>query len=214
MLSFWTLSAALAAYLVVSSILSFSRNLRNARKTGLPIVVSPVDHMNPLWVIFQKPLGPLLAKLPFGLGSWVRYNRLSWYFEDKYAMFQEHGKVFIHVTPGMNELHSVDPEVNSQILGRRKDFEKPEQILKSVILYGDSITSVTGSEWQRHRRITAPPFNERNCRLVWDESLNQAGQLATYWSSRGSQGTTPILEDTCKCSHHGQTCISVRIAAI
>lgn len=199
MLSYWVLAVSPAIYLFVTSVLSFLTNLRNAQKTGLPIVISPVDHMNPVWVVLQKPLSGLLASLPFGLGSWVRYNTLSWFFDDKCAMHKEHGKVFIHVTPGMNELHSIDPEANAQILSRRKDFEKPEKILKSVILYGDSITSVTGSEWQRHRRITAPPFNERNCRLVWDESLDQASQMASHWSSLGPEGTTPILEDICEC---------------
>lgn len=200
MLSYWMLAVSPAIYLFISSILSFYNNLRLAQKTGLPIVISPVDHMNPVWVVLQKPLSGLLANLPFGLGSWVRYNKLSWFFDDKYAMHQEHGKVFIHVTPGMNELHSIDPEANAQILSRRKDFEKPERILKAVALYGDSVTSVTGSDWQRHRRITAAPFNERNCRLVWDESLDQATQLASHWSSRGPGGTTPILVDTCECS--------------
>lgn len=194
MISFWALVAALPTYLLVSSIISFLTNLRNAKKTGLPIVISPIDHLNPLWVAFQKPLGPLLAKLPFGLGNWIRYNKLSWFFDDKYRMHEEHGKVFLHVTPGMNELHSIDPETNAQIFARRKDFEKPEKILKSVTIYGDSITSVTGPDWQRHRRITAPPFNERNCRLVWDESLTQSGQLAKYWSAR-SDGISPIVRD-------------------
>lgn len=204
MLSYSVLAAAPAIYLVISTILSFLRNLRNAQKSGLPIVISPVDFMNPVWLVLQKPLSPLLAKLPFGLGSWVRYNQLSWYFDDKYAMHQEHGKVFIHVTPGMNELHSIDPEANAQILSRRSDFEKPDRILESVKPYGDSVTSVTGLDWQRHRRITVPPFNERNCMLVWDESLDQARQLALYWSSRGLGGTTPILDDTSECPFAAQ----------
>lgn len=80
-------------------------------------------------------------------------------------------------------------------LARRKDFEKPEKILKAVTVYGDSISSVTGSEWQRHRRITAPPFNERNCRLVWDESLGQSAQLVSYWSARGSGGICSLTQD-------------------
>lgn len=195
MIPSWVLFVAPAVYLLVSSLISFSINLRSAKKTGLPVVVSPVDHMNPFWVALQKPLRPFLESLPFGLGSFVRYSHLSWYFEDKYQMHAEHGKVFMIVTPGMNELHSVDPAVNSQVFSRKKDFEKPEKILKSVAIYGDSIASVTNADWQRHRRITVPPFNERNCKLVWGECLSQADQLVSYWSEQGSGGIASTTKD-------------------
>lgn len=191
----WLVFVGPAVYLLVSSLISFSKNYHAAKKTGLPIVVSPFDHMNPFWVALQKPLRPFLESLPFGLGSFVRYSHLSWYFEDKYRMHAEHGKVFLIVTPGMNELHSVDPDVNSQVFSRRKDFEKPEKILRAVAIYGDSIASVTNADWQRHRRITVPPFNERNCKLVWSESLSQADQLATYWSGQGPDGITTTTND-------------------
>lgn len=184
-------------YLLVASIVSFSNNFHAAtyRRTGLPVVISPVDHLNPVWIALQKPLRPFLENLPFGLGSFVRYSHLSWFFDDKYRMHEEHGKIFMVVTPGMNELHSVDPDVNSQILSRRKDFEKPEKILKAVVIYGDSIASVTNKDWQRHRRITVPPFNERNCKLVFNESLRQADQLASYWSGHGSEGIATSTKD-------------------
>lgn len=195
MAPFWLLFVGPAVYLLVSSIVSFSKNLRRARKTGLPVVFSPVHRMNPVWMALQKPLRPFLENLPLGLGSFVRYSHLSWYFEDKYQMHAKYGKIFIIVSPGMNELHSVDTSVNSQIFSRRKDFEKPEKILKSVAIYGDSIASVTNADWQRHRRITVPPFNERNCKLVFDESLKQADQLISYWIGKGSEGITTTTKD-------------------
>ncbi|CAN8096634.1 unnamed protein product [Discula destructiva] len=195
MITLWKLFALPVLYYFVTSILSFSSNLRAARKTGLPILISPVDLLNPLWIIFQKPLVPLLVKLPFGLGAWTRYNTMSWYFTDKYRVHEEYGKVFLKVSPDWIELHSADPEVNAQIFARRKDFEKPDYILQAVTLYGDSISSVTGADWQRHRRITVSPFNERNCRLVWNETFRQASDLGTYWSARGERGLSTTSQE-------------------
>lgn len=195
MLPLWLLFVIPPVFLLASSLVSFSNNYRAAKNTGLPIVISPVERLNLAWVAFQKPLRGLLENLPFGLGSFVRYTTLSWYFEDKYRMHTEHGKVFMVVSPGMNELHSVDPDVNAQVFSRRKDFEKPKKILKAVAIYGDSIASVTDADWQRHRRITVPPFNERNNKLVWDESLSQASQLASYWSAQGPKGISSTTKD-------------------
>src|SRR5204863_4216647 len=40
---------------------------------------------------------------------------------------------------------------------------------------------VEGATWQRHRKITAPPFNERNSEIVWASSLAAAhSELAAF----------------------------------
>lgn len=196
MIPLWTMLAIPVLYAFLKSIFTFTTNLRNARKTGLPIVISPVSRINPLWMIFHKSLTPYLRKLPFGLGSFERYSSLSWYFTDKYHLHEELGKTFICVTPGMNEMNSVDPDVNAQIFARRNDFEKPGWILRTITLMGESITSVTGYHWQRHRRITTPPFNERNCGLIWRESLDQASQLGRHWSDKGRDGLSTLHRET------------------
>lgn len=90
---------AAPAFRVLSSIFSFAQNYLTARKMGLPIVSSPVYSRNLAWLVFSPLLGPLLLKLPFGLGSWVRYNRYMWVLEEKASAFQEMGKMFVVVTP-------------------------------------------------------------------------------------------------------------------
>lgn len=44
-------------------------------------------------------------------------------------MHAEHGKIFIHVTPGGNEMFVADAAASDQILSRRKDFLKPIDML-------------------------------------------------------------------------------------
>ncbi|KAK2610232.1 hypothetical protein N8I77_003682 [Diaporthe amygdali] len=189
--------AFLLIYLLASTAISLATNYSTARKTGLPVVVSPVSKFNPLWLVFQRRLAPWMRQnLPLGLGSWTRYNVLSWFFDDKYLLAQELGRSWMHVTPREIEFHCADPAVNAQVFGRRRDFDKPHEVLNLVDIYGPNISSVTGAEWQRHRRITASPFNERNNRLVWDEALRQAGQVAAYWNGRGAEGFNSTAADT------------------
>lgn len=54
---------------------------------------------------------------------------------------------------------------------------------------------MVGADWARHRKITVTPFNERNNRLVWDEGVRQATQLAAHWTGCGSSGSTATLEN-------------------
>lgn len=192
----WSL-ALLFAYLVAGTAIPLWTNYSAARKTGLPVVVSPVSKFNPLWLASQQRLAPWMRRnLPAFLSAWTRHNVLSWFFDDKYLMFQEQGRSWMHATPAGLDFHCADPAVNAQVFGRRRDFDKPLEVLNVVDIYGPNISSVTGAEWQRHRRVTASPFNERNNRLVWDEALRQAAQAAAHWSARGLGGFNSTAADT------------------
>lgn len=193
----WSL-ALLVTYLLTSTALSLAANYSAARKTGLPLVISPISKLNPIWLVLQRRLVPLMRRhLPPALTSWTRHNVLSWFFDDKYLLFSELGsRSWLHVTPRELEFHCADPAVNAQVFGRRADFDKPTDVLHLVDIYGPNISSVVGAEWKRHRRVTASPFNERNNRLVWDEALRQAGQVGACWSGKGAAGFNTTAVDT------------------
>lgn len=67
---------------------------------GLPIVISPVYSRSLPWLVLSPLVSPLLLKAPFGLGSWVRYNRYMWVLEERASAFQDKGKMFVVVSPG------------------------------------------------------------------------------------------------------------------
>ena len=83
-------------------IVCFAIKYSDARRIGIPIVSSPVSQMNVFWIILQPILLPLLRRLPFGLGSFIRYNRRGWAFHDKCNMHLEFGDAWVHVTPSAN----------------------------------------------------------------------------------------------------------------
>ena len=57
-------------------------------------------------------------------------------------------------------------------------------------------------DWQHHRKITASQFNERNCRLVWTESLRQTEQMVEYWDEKGSSGVNSVASDAMTLALH------------
>lgn len=193
----WSL-ALLLAYLLGSTAIPLANNYAAARKTGLPLVISPVSKLNPLWLVLQRRLVPWMKRaLPGPLTSWTRHNVLSWFYDDKYLLFRDLGsRSWLHVTPNELEFHCADPAVNAQVFRRRDDFDKPRDVLHLVDIYGPNISSVTGAEWRRHRRVTASPFNERNNRRVWDEALRQAAQAGRCWSGKAAKGFNTTAADT------------------
>jgi len=138
----------------------------------------------------QSFIAPLLKRLPFGLASFLDYSTRDWYFRDRYHLSSRLGPAFIIVSPGPTQLILADPEAVEDLLARRKDFDKPEDLYKPLEVFGANVNTVVGETWQRHRRITTPPFNEKNSNLVWRESLAQAGGMLGSWIDKGQAGVT------------------------
>ena len=74
---------------------------------------------------------------------------------------------------------------------------------KPLELFGPNLNTVEGDTWQRHRRITTPPFNERNGDLVWRESISQAGDMLRSWMSAScARGVASRESDTMTLALH------------
>ncbi|KAK1820087.1 hypothetical protein LTR12_005528 [Friedmanniomyces endolithicus] len=108
--------------------------------------------------------------------SGIPYINFLW--TKLYTPFRDIGSdVFLLVAPGANTLYVADPEAISQITTRRNDFPKPIWMYASVDIYGKSVVSTEGANWRHHRKITSPPFTEKNNHLVWQESVHQANSM-------------------------------------
>ena len=59
----------------------------------------------------------------------------------------------------------------------------------------DMASQVEGRSWQKQRKITTSSFNDRNMNRVWEETVQQAGEVLEYWKSRGSHGVTSSSKD-------------------
>lgn len=123
----YLLSTATIAWILWTS-KSLFLNYQVARKLALPIVISPLSALNPLWMLTLKLLPVLpgyLQILPFGLGKWARCTYIGWTFQDKCALHDELGLVLVLVTPSGNELWVADPNTAHIVLSKRKEYTKP-----------------------------------------------------------------------------------------
>ena len=113
---------------------SILSNYNAACKIDLPLIISPVSPLNPIWILTYRafPWVLSLKHLPFGLGRWARCTYLGWQFHDKHALHDELGSLFIIVTPSVNEISVADSQATHAIFSRRKDFIKP------AVMYGRS----------------------------------------------------------------------------
>ncbi|KAG8528171.1 uncharacterized protein KY384_007088 [Bacidia gigantensis] len=167
--------AFLACSWTIYSYWCLFRNYKKARKFGFHVIVNPVSLLNPLWIIFNQTFRPLLEKLPFGLYYYFKYTNFEWTYHEKYGIHEKHGDAFCIVTPAWVQLYIGD---------------------------AGAIEEVEGATWQRHRKLTTPPFNERNSALVWKESLRQSGQMLSFWLSQGDRGVRTTCADTLVLALH------------
>jgi hypothetical protein len=65
---------SLAIALISWPILNLLKHYIKGRSVGLPIIIKPIDLLNPIWILTHKPLVPLFESLPFGLGDSLVYT--------------------------------------------------------------------------------------------------------------------------------------------
>lgn len=137
---------------------------------------------------------------------------MGWTFNDKYALHDELGDLFAVVSPGTIEVIVADPQAAHAVLARRKDYIKPAVMYEQLNVFGPNLNSVEGEDWQRHRRLTAPSFNEKTSSLVWDEASRQARDMVASWSRKGSEGTKDTVGDTATLALHVLTSAGFGVA--
>jgi cytochrome P450 len=112
---------------------------------------------------------------------------------------------FITVSPSSIHAFTCDAEVISQVVSRRNDFPKPLEIYGLLNIFGRNVITTEGLLWRQHRKITSPPFTEKNNALVWTESLSQAQAMLRGWVGKDGKGDVTVKDlpgDTMRLSLH------------
>ena len=181
---------------IASGLFGLYQNYREALSLGVSIIVSPVPPLNLFWALSLPVLLPLFKKyLPFGLDHPFHYVPIDWPFHDRFRSHEKYGDAFVVVNPSWNSLYVSDAAAIDEIMSRRKDFTKPHIYYGGMEVFGPNVDTTEGADWQRHRKITTPPFNERNSGLVWKESLRQAGEMHDGWIAE-QRAVTSTSADT------------------
>lgn len=63
-------------------------------------------------------------------------------------------------------------------------------------VYGPCISTADTTDWPRHRKVLATPFNESVMSFVWDESVEQTRQMIDIWASPDLDKISSVAKDT------------------
>ena len=199
------IKVALAAALLclLPTLYNLYQGYRNAKRVGLPIFLTPFGKFNPLWQIIGPPLlFPLLQKSPFQfMRDWAMFGDFGYSVQNRGEVHKRWGSAFLVVSPGSTTLVTDDPKAVEDVLRRTNAFVKPRVIYENIEWFGPNVDTVNGEAWQRHRRLTTPPFNERNSSLVWRETVNQASGMIQKWTKSDLDGVETGA-DTMKLALH------------
>jgi cytochrome P450 len=182
--------------LLVISALVFSwpyklyRNYLIARRTGLSLIISPITPFTLSWHILPA-LFPSFIKRQ----RWYRALDQTCAWQDKNKIHAELGTCFMHVSPDMNMLCTSDSVAIDNVFKKMNDFIKPE-VFKTLDFFGPNIITVNHDPWVRHRKLTAPCFNERISTFVWDESRRQANDMLEDWLAKPNCKSNTVVQDS------------------
>jgi hypothetical protein len=122
-------------------------NYAQARKTGLPLVVLPIDCGNPLWMSIDTRVLPFFFRsLPFSFTNCTRFSWRGWEIEGRYRAHQELGDAFIFVTPGKNWLQLCNAEAVADIFARKAELTRPTEMLEMLNVFGPNLGTTEGQQ--------------------------------------------------------------------
>lgn len=105
-------------------------NYSKARKTGVPVIVSPFSMYNPLWVLAQAWLAPrwwfipLMRCLPEPLSLFSHAIAIDWPRDEGPYLHRRFGPAFFVVSPGSSVLSCADTVANEEFISRYKIWTK------------------------------------------------------------------------------------------
>lgn len=154
---------------------SLARNRAKAKATGLPHLERWISPINPFWLLYGSSLVRICERLGIASENLSRIYSYGWEANAR-AEVHEYAKsdVVLVVHPGGLQLCVADAGIIYDILQRRTDFRRNMEEMAVLNVYGKNLSTTDDQEWQRHRKMTAVTFTEKNNELVWMQSLTQA----------------------------------------
>ncbi|KAF2468873.1 uncharacterized protein BDR25DRAFT_326552 [Lindgomyces ingoldianus] len=85
----------------------------------------------------------------------------EWLTVDENRTASRLGENFVLSSPPSNQVVTCYPPGISRIFGDHKNWPQPAAQSQLFAFYGQNVSSTIGTEWQRHRKITASAFTEK-----------------------------------------------------
>ena len=198
---------ALTALWALKVYRQFARNLAAAKASGIKYTCVPFLVVSRVYQLACIIIVPLVRCLPKSWTEpWFDMTLIDWEWARRYEPFKRYGSdTFLLVTPQRNVLYTADADVISQMTTRRNDFPKALEVYEVLKIYGNNVVTSEGQLWRHHRKITSPPFSEKNNHLVFTETLGQCQDMVDSWMNgdkESSKTVHTVADDAMRLSLH------------
>ncbi|KAF2019855.1 cytochrome P450 monooxygenase-like protein [Aaosphaeria arxii CBS 175.79] len=175
-----------------------ARNCAIAKASGIPYITRWVAPINPFWLLYGTSIVKFLQRFGLATDRLRRIYPFGWEANERATIHEEHGEMFLVAHPGGLQLCVANAETIYDILQRRTDFRRNMEEFAVINVYGKNLATTDDQEWQRHRKMTAVTFTEKNNELVWVQSLAQAKGMLDYWlvEQKGGKAIRTVHDDT------------------
>ncbi|TVY91117.1 Cytochrome P450, partial [Lachnellula willkommii] len=206
MLNLLVLAYGLLAAYVGQKAMTYFLSAREARRFAAASPIPSVSIYSPrdstLFWIFSPWLAAIIESLPFNWGHWMLYAKkdFNWLSRGKLPLEELGSDTYWTAGPGGVALWSSDADVVCQVVHRWKDFPKSAGDYVALAVFGPNVVTTEGADWQRHRKITAPPFNEKNSGLVFHQTTIQTKKMLDSFiqdadGKKSAPGHEPVVKD-------------------
>ncbi|OHW94463.1 cytochrome p450 [Colletotrichum incanum] len=180
--SVFILVVAVVAYGVYSYVTGLQRNIAEAKKVGLPYVVTPASPFSVAWQLTHKFWIPIIKTFPKSWWeNWLELLIPNWAYNKLHKPFARIGETFMIVSPFQILILTDSAEAIHQITQQREKFPKLVETYAILKQFGDNVLTTEGAVWRMHRKVTSATFNEKNAALVFAESIQQAQSMMQKW---------------------------------
>ncbi|KAK2019248.1 cytochrome P450 [Colletotrichum eremochloae] len=176
------LVGAVVAYGVYANVSGLRHNIAEAKKVGLPYVVTPVSPFSIVWQLTHKFWVPIIKTLPRSWWeNWLELLIADWAYQKRHGPFARIGETFMIISPFQILIVTNSAEAIQQITQQREKFPKLVETYAILKQFGDNVLTTEGAVWRMHRKVTSATFNEKNAALVFAESINQTRGMVHKW---------------------------------
>ncbi|KAK2029348.1 cytochrome P450 [Colletotrichum zoysiae] len=176
------LVGAVVAYGLYANVTGLRRNIAEAKKVGLPYVVTPASPFSIVWQLTHKFWVPIIKTFPRSWWeNWLELLMADWSYQKRHAPFARIGETFMIISPFQILIVTNSAEAIHQITQQREKFPKLIETYAILKQFGDNVLTTEGAVWRMHRKVTSATFNEKNAALVFAESIKQALGMVQKW---------------------------------
>ncbi|KAK1218093.1 hypothetical protein PQX77_019252 [Marasmius sp. AFHP31] len=119
-----------------------------------------VSQANPLANVLPPVPGVIHGRNYLFRNKFDRYADRGWDIMANFSLFPNEIMIEVANAAAIREITS-----------SRARFPKPVDDYKILQVFGSNIVASEGELWKKYRKIVSPAFNDRNNKLVWDETV-------------------------------------------